>query len=31
MEYGLNRVNLKPTRLFTQVGWLGGKRIELHP
>jgi len=31
MEYGLNRINLKPTKLFTQFGRLGGKRVELHP
>jgi hypothetical protein len=28
MEYGLNKINIK---LFTQeVGWLGGKGIELY-
>jgi hypothetical protein len=28
MKYGLNKINIK---LFTQlVGWLGGKRVELH-
>jgi hypothetical protein len=29
MKYGLNRIKII---FFTQqVGWLGGKRIELHP
>jgi hypothetical protein len=28
MKYGVNRINI---RLFTQVGWLGGKGVELHP
>jgi hypothetical protein len=29
MKYGLNKINIK---CFTQqVGWLGGKRVELHP
>jgi hypothetical protein len=29
IEYGVNRINV---RLFTQqVGWLGGKGVELHP
>jgi hypothetical protein len=29
MKCGLNKINIK---LFTQqMGWLGGKRIELHP
>jgi hypothetical protein len=28
MEYGLNKINI---RLFRQeLGWLGGKEIELH-
>jgi hypothetical protein len=29
MKYGLNKINI---RLNTQqVGWLGGKRVQLHP
>jgi hypothetical protein len=28
MKYGLNRINIK---LFTQMGWLGGKGTKLHP
>jgi hypothetical protein len=29
MKYGLNKINIT---LFTQqAGWLGGKRIKLHP
>jgi hypothetical protein len=29
MKLGLNRINV---RLFTQqVGWFGGKGVELHP
>ncbi len=29
MKYGINKINI---RFFTQqVGWLGGKRVKLHP